>query len=209
MLSYFMGLIPTKNDTRRFLFFQEKKTDQTFLGSERVPSPSSKIPEAPASAGRKLSQKVLPSRKIFARRLVEMNADKIQQRGLRLAVLMLDMCIDPWLTHESRQDRDEYYSISSLSSLSSSRDSHLAVESEPPTDFIAVQDNEAYEIASNDQMRISLDEQEGSNVSLRPAVVDETTTLAMLTKRAEAGLATKSELVNQLREEGIVIHPIP
>ena len=138
-----------------------------------------------------------------------MNADKIQQRGLRLAVLMLDMCIDPWLTHESRQDRDEYYSISSLSSLSSSRDSHLAVESGPPTDFIAVQANEAYEIASNDQMRIGLDEQEGSNVNLRPAVVDETTTLAMLTKRAEAGLATKSELVNQLREEGIVIHPIP
>ena len=136
-----------------------------------------------------------------------MSADKIQQRGLRLATLMLDMCIDPWLTHESRQNRDECYSISSLSSLSSSRDSHLVVaeESEPPTDFISVQANEAHENASNGQMKIGLDEQEGSNVSLRPAVVDETTTLAMLIQRAEGGLATKSELVNQLREEGNVI----
>ena len=68
MLSYFMGLIPTKNDTRRFLFFQEKKNRPNLFGLRRDPSPSSKIPEAPASAGRKLSQKVLPSRKIFARR---------------------------------------------------------------------------------------------------------------------------------------------
>ena len=205
------------------IYFLKKKRLEIFLQRERVlPNlpllPDSETTLSPSSFLLKLP--LLPpqsetftkgssSRKIFARRLVEMNADTIQQRGLRLAVLMLDMCIDPWLTHESRQDRDEYYSISSLSSLSSSRDSHLAVESEPPTDFIAVQANEAYEVASNDQMRIGLDEQEGSNVNLRPAVVDETTTLAMLTKRAEAGLATKSELVNQLREEGNVIHPIP